>query len=234
MAEPAPSPESITHFDPVIFSDEENLFIQKHVGKSPAAAFTGAKYGPGFSRIGVEAFLSRIRDLKDVQELHKLPWVGEEPIVERSNMWMEYRERYKAAKALNPSSAHPSMFHFTADGSEYYQGVGSDSGLVRTYFDEDGTRRPWALPLTKAHDAQSQAAWGSQEIVESMQDDRLAVNEDLTLGKVECSICGHTETWDPDKPTGRGPARRKMKKHCMSARKDVAMHRKLGVEVFGR
>jgi len=197
-------------------------------------AFKNTVISPGLNRTDVEVFLSRVRDLIEVEEVHGIPWLGIDAIKARADQWLQYREQFKAAKAANPQAHHPSMFHFTSDGQERFQGVGSDSGRVRTFFAEDGTRQPWALKLTSGTESKiQQASWGSLEAVEALKDDRLRLNEDVAVGWVECSICGHRETWDPDTARGRGPARARMKRHCLTARKEVTMHRKLATEVFG-
>jgi hypothetical protein len=119
------------------------------------------------------------------------------------------------------------MHAYDGKGRPHRQGVGSDSGQVRTYFDAAGQRVPFAIELVPT----GQAEWHPEWAKADEASDGLKVDRDNR--RIECLICGHTEAFNPDSRGSYNAARGRISKHLRSATIEVERHREVHMTEFG-
>jgi len=266
-------------FDPSVLSDKENEFVFENAGTPPHLALepqnipmrtTMSDKDPNGQRFPVEipainvdsmrAILQRFVELEQRAEARGTPWLGVGPVKERIRLWLDwYRKAYAESKAENEGAGHhPSMSTYTSGGDEVYQGVGSDSGRVRTYFDESGKRVPWALNLrdtTGSVDTrrrrQNFARRPAAAVSDGEQADppkgeakpltdgaqKYAFEYDDDKGILTCPVpgCHHTESWDVKRSSRyRGLAKGRMVTHCKTARDERNEHRRAYYDLRGK
>src|SRR5687767_3383706 len=133
----------INQFDPVSFSTEENLWLLENIDKPKAAALRELK--PGINPNAIRPLLERIQELNELGDT----WVGTEALKERIKIYLEQDAKWAAdhARSRGRAPRFPSLFSFDSKGRAHWGGPGSDSGQVRTYFDKEGNRLPFAIDL---------------------------------------------------------------------------------------
>jgi hypothetical protein len=232
--------EVINEFDPVSFSEAENLWLLENIDKPPVVALAGIKavrvppagrnkngviYPDGVNPNAVGPLMRRVQELDDLSKHEGQGWVGREAIREAIRTYLAVDAKWAAdARRSSKAPRFPSLYSFDSKGRPHIGGPGSDSGQVRTYFDEAGNRKPFAISLLAVDD--SWAGPGFTEVPEK----GLMVNAEAT--RIEC-FCGHTERYKADSRASYNAARARISKHLRKATDNVEQHRELHANEFG-
>lgn len=230
----------INEFDPVLFSKEENLWLLENIDKPPVVALQSIRpvkvppkgrnknrinYPDGVNPNAVKPFLERLQDLEMLKLHEGQDWVGKEAIKRAIRTYLEVDAKWEADnRRMRNAPRFPSLYSFDSKGRAHLGGPGSDSGRVRTYFDAEGNRVPFAIPLLG--EAEKWAGPGFTEKVE----DGLVVNAELN--RIEC-FCGHTERFKPGARSSYSAARARISKHLRKATEEVERHREIHTNEFG-
>ncbi len=259
-------------FDCPLLNDRENEFVFEHAGIPPHLALEAVNI-PMHSVIDdeglpaivpeiclpmVQAILNRFIELDQIFEAKGRTWIGIEPVRERIRLWLDwYRVEYiEAQTRAGGKGHHPSMSTYTSRGEAIYGGVGADRGRVRTYFDSDGVRQPWALNLVgdvvagrlpnfarlPAAGAKPPAKDGGNGAGQPAGIGSTAGGEPMPIlideerGVMTCPVpeCYNTETWKPARPRDRNLAKGRMIRHCQIARDEKSAHRLVVYEARGQ
>jgi hypothetical protein len=218
-------------FDPVLLSVEETAFVLEHVGKPPAVV-ARVKMPLGVNPRTVLPVIEQVYALEEVAKHDKEPWVGVEAVKDRCRIYLEQQAIWQELKAKhkgNPSwPTFPTMAGWDSRGKPALGATGSDAGRVRTYFDANGDRKPFALHLHGDDGPAFQVPWLKTTPVF----DKLLTDD--AKGFVRCPICEHTEKYNVDAPSDRNAAYARMARHLSSAKEQIEAHRELHTKVYGR
>jgi hypothetical protein len=179
----------------------------------------------------VEPILRRVYELEQLKEHEGLKWAGVEAVKEKIVTYLRENEKWKQDhKRFRKAPRFPSMYSFDSKGRAHRGGVGSDSDRVRTYFDAAGNRIPFEIPLSgieyEEWTAPGLATGGTESSPKS------ALKVDQANNRIECSICGHTESFKSESRASYNAARARMSKHLRKATEKVDEHRELHTEEF--
>ena len=118
------------------------------------------------------------------------------------------------------------MHAWDGKGRPHRGGVTSDSHAVTTYFDENGDRQPFAVPLREESIPAFNAPWvkKTEPIPESLV-------EDTEKGVLQCPIDGWTTNYKPESRQSYNMARGRMAKHCRASKDERVQE--FAVKVFG-
>lgn len=249
----------ITTFTPVRLSDAENRFLLAHLGKpaimgvrhikgevNPEARFRQPNqkrdkdpiiYPDGVIPASVRPILDGVMELEELQRFGELKWVGVDAIRTAIEIW--FREKTKWANMHKRNKTFPrwpSLYSWDAKGNHHLGGPGSDSGEVKTYFDEKGNRQPFAIDLLVFTDIDEPFLPPTRD--EQNGDDRFY--EDPTTNRFECrvkdsegNICGHTESYKTGSRQSRQLARTRMGRHLKNSKNETEQHREVYTMEFG-
>lgn len=220
--------EQLNYFDPVSFSTEENEWLLSNLGSPKSIALRNLT--PGINPNAVRPLLERIQELEETGDR----WVGVDVLKKAIITYLEQDRKWALDHARTNKRAprFPSLYSFDSKGRAHLGGPGSDSGQVRTYFDEKGNRIPFAVMLIP-DDA---PAWlppgfgvdgsnGTEKVEVG-----LIVNTEKN--RIEC-FCGHTEQYKLDSRASYNAARARISKHLRKATTDVEQHREIHTNEFG-
>jgi hypothetical protein len=219
--------QTITQFDPVSFSTEENRWLLEHLGEPKAVALRNLT--PGINPNAIRPLVERIQELEELGEA----WVGVDALKGAIKTYLEQDAKWAADHARNKRAPRfPSLFSFDSKGRPHLGGPGSDSGQVRTYFDAKGNRLPFAIDLIK-DDLPEWVAPGFG-VAESNGTEKLekGLTVDSDKNRIEC-FCGHTEQYKADSRASYNAARARISKHLRKATVDVEQHRETHTNEFG-
>lgn len=215
-------------FDPVSLSKAENRFLLQHVGKPPVVALSEVVH-PVNPR-AVKPVLDRVYELLELEKHRGEKWVGVEAIKAAISRWLEMDEKWsKEAKRGRPR--FPSLFSFDGRGRGHRYGPGSDSGWVRTYFDEKGKRQTFAIALTESAEVKADEVFAPEYAGADMPTDGIKVDPDNR--RIECLVCGHTESFNPESRASYNAARARISKHLRKATIEPDRHREVHTAEFG-
>lgn len=218
-------------FDPVLLSIEENQFLLEHAGKPPAVV-SRVRLPVGVNAKAVMPVIEQIYALEEIAKHDKEPWVGVEAVKERCRIYLEQHQTWtdlQGKHGTNPNwPAFPTMAGWDSKGKPSIGATGSDSGRVRTYFDAQGDRKLFALPLHGDDGPTFQVPW----LKSTPMFDKLIADD--TKGFVRCPICEHTDKYNVDAPSDRNAAYARMARHLTSAKEQIEAHRELHTKVYGR
>jgi len=213
-------------FDPVLLSVEENQFLIDHAGEAPQVALHHG-VPRNVNANAVRPVLQVIYDLEELKRHRGQEWVGVEAVKAAAKVYLrEYEKELDLRRRGAPT--HPTMYLWDAKGKAHRGGVGSDAGHVRTYFDENGDRKRYAIELIGDAAPTFKAPW--TKAAEPLPQD---VIEDQEKGFFRCPLCEFTVNYDAGVQTQRNIARAKMATHLKSSKKDPDRHRELHGVVFG-
>jgi hypothetical protein len=223
-----------TVFDPVSYSVEGNAWLIAHIGESSQqATLTGVP--PGVDRATIAA-LDDLYRLDQAAQATGGTWVGFEAIRAAARTYLvqlqQWEANYQRQRSRDPNyPRYPSLCTWDSFGRYHKGGVGSDSGRVATYFDEQGSRQRFALELQpETRGAEEVPTWlrgkrKAQEFTEIIEND--------TIGYFECPICQVRESYEAMSAASRNGARAKLGKHLTNARTEKDAHKALHTLAFG-
>ena len=216
----------INSFDPVDYSVQECQFLIGALGKPPivAMAEVPAKVNPK----AVKPILDRVYELLEMQKHNPaFQWVGVPALVEKLEAYLRENARWKADnKRFRKAPRFPSMYSFDSKGRAHRGGIGSDSGRVRSYFSPDGERVRFEIPLFNEFAGE----WAPPGFTEKSTSGGLVVDD--VNNRIECKVCGHTESFKPESRASYSAARARMSKHLRKATDKVDEHREIHTAEF--
>jgi len=210
-------------FDPVLYSMQENRFLLEQMGKPPVVVMREV-LPEGVNKAAVRPVIERVYELNELATHSGLEWVGIEAIKVAINTYIEQATKW-ANDTRKGRQRFPSMFSYDSRGRGHRGAPGSDSGQVRTYFDNAGQRQPFAIDLVLS----SEEAWVAPTLAD-LPSRGLVVNNEHH--RIECQVCSHTESFNADARGSFNAARARMSKHLRTATEEVDRHREVYTEEF--
>lgn len=225
--------EALTEFDPVLYSMEGNGFLIDHLGETRQMA-TLRGVPPGVGR-DVLDILDEVYRYDQQMQATGQTWVGFEAVKNRCRTYLEQLQKWEAAYQQNIRRdpgypRYPSMCTWDSFGRYHKGAVGSDSGRVRSYFDETGARQPFAIEL-QAPAADGYVPEWQRGIPKAIIYRQLIEDEDK--GFIECPICSTRESYEVQSRTSRNQARMRMAKHLTKAKVEKDAHKQLHSYEYG-
>lgn len=213
-------------FDPVAYSLAENQFLLDHIGEPPVVARRAIS--GNINPRAVMPVIEKVYSLEQLKSHEGTEWTGIPLLKEKIAVYIKAADRWAADKARHRGAPRfPSMNSYDARRRAHPYGPGSDTGQVRTYFGDAGERIPFAVEYVPTGAIDWSPSW--------VQADRpargLTVNQ--TLGRIECDICGHTESYKIESRASYNAARGRISKHLRSTTDDPDSHRELYTAEFG-
>ena len=244
------NPPVSKEFDPVSYSIDENKFILAHAGEPPQVALSepipgvgtytygdgpskGRTVQTGPSRKAIADALTRIYEFVEMEKHRGQPWCGVAAIKAAITTYLEQTAKWEKDARTKGAPRHPSMFVFTDKGLPISQGVGADAGRVRTYFDANGQRHPFAVSYQGENVAQWTAPWVAAG--KPANEPTGSVIEEPGKSRLECPVCGHTESYNTDSSSSKNAAKARMSRHLKSDKRPelVDAHREALIKEFG-
>lgn len=234
-------------FNPVSLSIPENEFVLRHAGEPWVVASRDihpvflpqphkkdknpVHYPDGVTPAAVKPVIDRIYELEELHKHEGLKWVGIELVTKAIRAYIEQSRLWEANKKRG-SVRFPSMHTFSSKGKAMLGAPGSDSGFVKTYFDKEGNRVPFALKLVPDDFETWAPEWLSKvaETDNPTPTDGIKVDEENS--RIECLVCGKTESYRPESRSSHNAARARMSKHLRSATDKPEAHREAHSKVF--
>lgn len=216
----------VQELDPVTLSIEENEFLLEHLGEPPVVALRAMpdKVNPN----AVRPLIERVYELSELEKHSGMIWTGTEQLkaairtyLEQANKWATDRRRGRVR--------FPSLHSFDSRNRPHRGGVGSDSGQVRTYINSKGERLPFAIPMIP----DTNQAWAPDWTETTEQHFTSKLNTNTEANRIECLICGHTESFKAESRGSYNAARARMSKHLRTAKDNTDDHREAHTQEFG-
>lgn len=229
---------SLETFDPVRLSIEENQFLLAHLGKPTVVALRDvpANVNPK----AVRPILERVNELEELRAHAGEHWAGVSALqqaikiyLEQAAKWERDHQRYKGAPRF------PSMYSFDHRGRPHRGGPGSDGDTVSTYLDDaTGERHLLSVPLHPNGLADWKPAWlrGGPDAQVALPEAVKAgtfVKDDGEKRRIECLVCGHTESYNPDSASSRRVALARIGKHMVKTKTEELRHKEAHSIEFG-
>ncbi len=212
-------------FDPVQFSTAENEFLLTALGLAPIVAVRQAP--PGVNLRAVRPVIEKVYELIELQKHSGVEWVGVDKIKESIKTYLSQAERWSLDKRKG-RPRFPSMFTYDSRKRAHRSAPGSDSGQVRTYFGPDGERVRFEVDLVP----DSRTDWDADWVKADEPKPKSGLTVDHDNKRIECGICGHTESFNPDSRASYNAARARTSKHLRTATEEVDAHRELHTNEF--
>lgn len=213
-------------FDPVTFSLEENRFLLTALGKPPLTAMDGAPIT--VNPKAVEPVIDAVYQFSQAEAHSGLKWCGIEAIKASIETYLEQAEQWRTDRRRG-APRWPSLHTFDSRGRGYKGAVGSDSGTVRSYFTPDGQRKRFAVEFQPVEAPAWTPAWTKAD--EPSKSDGIFVDE--TNKRVECLVCGHTESFKLESRASLTAAKGRIAKHLRNAKEEPERHREALHKSFG-
>ncbi len=215
-------------FDPVSYSFVENRFLLEHLGKPPIVAMQALT--PPINPRAVKPIIDRVYELEELRKHSGQEWVGVEKVKDAIRTYLAQVEKWEKDRRRG-APRFPSLYTFDARGRAHRYGPGSDSGRIRTYFDSKGNRIPFAIDLV-ATDAEAEYVpeWIAAP---APTEKKLELIVDPDKRRIECSVCGHTESFNPESRASFNAARARISKHLRKSTDNIDLHRELHTAEFG-
>lgn len=215
-------------FDPVRYSLEENEFLLANLGKPPVVALTSVP--PGVISKAVRPILEKVYEFQELASVGRpVSWVGIDALKERITTYLTQAKKWADDKKRFPRAPRfPSMHSYDGKNRPHRGGPGSDSGQVRTYFDERGERKPFAIDLFEQGSGGWVPEWATNKVLSTKE-----LIDDVDSHRLECPICKHTESYNTDSRGSYNAARARMSKHLRTSTLETDLHRELHTNEFG-
>lgn len=223
------SNQMLTSFDPVQYSMEENAFLREQLGKPPIVALRVIPQN--VIRKAVEPIISDVYALMELERAEGKPWVGVPALVEKIDAYVEQQQKWQEDKKRG-APRFPSMFAFDTKGRPHRAGIGSDSGQVKTYFDASGQRVPFAVDLVPSGVEAWNAPWVASATPKPDEPES-GLKVDAEQNRIECRVCGYTESFNANSRASYNAARGRMSRHLRNSTEKVEEHRELHTMEFG-
>jgi hypothetical protein len=205
-------------FDPALLSFPDCEFLLTHAEDAPIVAQKA--WTPFVNRTVLE-WVERFYELDELQKVGKASWKGRGVVKEAIQVYLAQRAKWERESQLG-APEYPSLYAFDSRGKAHFQAPGSDSDRIRTYFDAEGNRIPFAVNLVTDGNQGWVPEWVSKG--EKVTD---SVIEDSEKAIFTCSICNKTETFRPESRSSRAAARARMSKHLRNAEVEKERHSEL-------
>jgi len=220
---------NIDRFEPALYSLEENMFLQEHIGESPNIAL-GKGTPPGVNPKAVRPVLQRVYDLNETEKHSGESWAGLEVLKGSISVYVDALKEWTEDKAKG-APYPPTTFEWDSRGRARQGGVGSDAHVVNTYFDEEGNRHALGINLIPTNVGQKyQPRWVRDKMKSYKVPDQLIHDE--SLGRFTCPICQHTESYDPENSRALNAARGRMANHMLKTNRLTDDHRASHAAIF--
>lgn len=223
-------------FEPGLLSIAELHWLADHIKEPPVAAFMDP-LPPGVIRVSVEPVLQRIYEFTELERHRGTSWAGHTAILDTIQDYLAWQERSAEIRRRSRGRViHPSQYHWDEGGRPYKFAIGADSAaLIRTQILDDGSRKPFGVQLAgDAADAvradlSDVAPWvkASAEAAKSTPKDTIIEHDGKDVCTLTCSICHHTEQFQPGSRGRRMAALGRMSRHLKNAKTDSTRHRML-------
>lgn len=212
-------------FDPVKLSLEENAFLLEHLDEPIVVAMP--KVGPGIAPKAVRDILTRVQELEALKKHEGQDWVGTEAMRKAIRTYMTFANKWANEKRKG-RPRFPSMHSYDSKGRPHRGGVGADSGVVKTYFNNEGQRVPFQIELVPDNIPEWHPEWVKAD--EPAPSSGITVNHELN--RIEC-FCGHTVQFKAESRGSYTAARGRMSSHLKKAKVEVDRHREIRELEFG-
>ena len=236
--------------NPVDYSLQECEFLYKHLGEPWVVAGQDIKsvrvpnprkggadslmYPDGVIPASVKPVIDRVYELIELEKHSGQPWIGVEKVKEALKTYLDQAAKWEASKGRRGAPRFPSMASFDGKNRPHLQAPGSDSGKVTTYFDTDGQRKSLIIQLMDVDLTEWVPEWASPEPPAAPKvDPAAAVITNDQANRVECLVCGHTESFKPESRASFNAARARMSRHLRSSKVQVELHREAHSNEFG-
>lgn len=215
-------------FDPTLYSKQECEFLLENLGKPPVVAMRELKFP--VNPKAVQPILQRVHELQQLEEHEGTRWVGLEPLKNALVAYLRENAKWKAdwQRTRGRAPRFPSLYSFDGRGRAHRGGVGSDSGKVRSYFDAEGNRIPFAIQMTDIFIDD----WTPPGFTEK-PDSKSYLKVDNDLNRIECLICGKAESFKAESRSSYSAARARMSKHMRRAETKKEEHLEAYTNEFG-
>jgi hypothetical protein len=215
----------MTVFDPVDYSLAENKWLREAIGKPPVVA--AGQIPQGVNPKAVLPVVQRVYELEQLKTHENQDWCGVvvlqksiDTYIEQATKWANDRRRGRVR--------FPSLASYDSRGRAHRGATGADSTKVRTFFDEKGKRQHFEVELIP----NETPYWVAPSVSEDASTAGILNNEEKH--RIECTVCNHTESYNPDKGrSSYGAARARMSKHLRTAKDEVDAHREIYTLEFG-
>lgn len=222
-------------FDPALLSFPDCHYLLAHAGEPPVLAIPAIP--PACNKVTLIQWVERFYELEELKKARGTDWAGVEAIRACIQKYLDVRATWKRDESYG-APRNPSMFAFDTRGNAHEGAPGSDSGRVRTYFDEAGNRIPFAINVIEKG---STGAWKPSWIAKKVLDPGPAPAQKFEIlepeGKncIECGVlgCGHTETFRPESRSSKNAARARMSRHLRNSKIEPQAHLELHTLEFG-
>lgn len=214
-------------FDPAMLSFADCEFLLAHAGEPPIVALRSL---PAMAnRVTMEQWVARLYELEEQRKRVGIEWAGLEAVKASIKVYLDQRAKWAKDVEMG-APKFPSLYAFDARGKGHLSGTGSDSGRVKSYFDEKGQRHEFAVSLT---DGTAQGVWKPEWAVERPATETMKLTEGVNT--ILCGVpgCGHVETFKVESRSSYGAARARISKHLRKSESEKEAHLELHTLEFG-
>lgn len=218
-------------FDPVRYSELECEFLIKHLGEPPIVALQ--EIPPSVSLTSVREEVERVYALMEMEKARGTKWIGVEECKRLLQLYIDQVRKWREdwVRTRGKAPMFPSMYSYDSKGRPHRGGVGSDSGVVKTYFDKTGNRLPFAQDIAPSgFDDSWTPEWANNEGTDLPKQ---GLKVDALNSRIECLVCGHTEKYNTESRSSYNAARGRISKHLRTAKDNVDDHRAVQTNEFG-
>ena len=211
-------------FDPVKFSIEENTFLKEALGQPVIVAL---RTKPADVNVkAVKPLLDRVQELVDLEKHAGAVWCGVDAIKKAIDTYLAEADKWSLDQRRG-RPRFPSMHSYDSRGNPHRGAPGADSDQVKTYFGDDGQRHTFAIELIPTNVVDWKPEWTEADRPKG------GLRVDKEVNRIECTICGYTESYNPESRGSYNAARGRISKHLRNAKDEVEAHRELHTNEFG-
>lgn len=214
----------MTVFDPVQYSIQENEFLREFVGVPPTVALKALPRNVNIR--AVKPVLDRVYELMEDEKHTGTEWCGVNALRAAIQMYLEKQDRWVSDKRKG-APRYPTMHSYDGKRRPHWQGPGSDSGQVRTWINPQGERVPFAVEFQPVGGVEWQPEWAEADKL------RNGIEVDEAKQRIECLICGHTESFKEGSRSSYNAARGRISKHLRNAKVKEDEHKEAHTLEFG-
>jgi hypothetical protein len=215
-------------FNPVNYSESECKFLIAHLGESPVVALEQVPTDVVVQ--AVQPALERVYELSERERYQREgdKWVGVQAVKDACSIYLFQLDKWRKDHKRGAPAAPP-MYSFDSRGRAHRGGIGSDSGMIHSYFAPDGTRLPFTINLF----SNDQVAWTPEWVGHGTDEPTAGLKVDAVNQRIECLVCGHTEHYNLDSRSSYNAARARISKHLRTAKDETERHREVHTNEFG-
>lgn len=218
-------------FDPVYLTLEENKFLLENLGKPTIVAMKLLPAGCSYK--ATKEVLDACNEYELARQHDGSKWAGFDAVKSKISTYIDQATKWAADKRKG-RPRFPSMFTFDARGKAHWAGTGSDSGIVKTYFDDKGNRIPFAIDLVDVYRDEWAPEWAAEvSKAETAVDKKDGIFVDEEKSRIECLVCNHTERYKPESRRSYNMARARMSNHLRKSKERQDEHLEVHTLVFG-